>query len=373
MLLTDCNHHEAGAYLPGKSVLSGSLPYLVIQDSETYLSRITTEDGVDWWIMKNLTGVEVDTIGGRSDWLINWADFPRVFSGEQGMLALALRYTSSAKNAYTIDYYIKTHDQTSWVDYGALPDDSTMTEHGFASATAYQSGWLIVWLDGRNTAKGGFTGLRSAEVLPDGQILNQQWVDSTVCDCCQTAIAVLANGPQVVYRDRTKEEVRDIYSSNYTNGEWSEPKVVSEDHWKINGCPVNGPQIAGYGEQSAIGWFSAANDRPEVKMMLAKRPGPQLLDSVTTLGKVRMTSMNEAGFAIVWVGLLEQVPHLNLRWFDWDGKEQRAWTIPNPNGSKAGGFPAVAYLDHDIYLAWTSPGIGADSVQLLTLPIYGAR
>ena len=50
--------HEAGAYLPGKSVRSGFWPCLVIRDSETYLGGgLQTEDGVDWWITeKNPTG-----------------------------------------------------------------------------------------------------------------------------------------------------------------------------------------------------------------------------------------------------------------------------------------------------------------------------
>ena len=35
-------------------------------------------------------------------------------------------------------------------------------------------------------------------------------LDDRVCECCSTSAAMTANGPVIVYRDRSADEVRDI-------------------------------------------------------------------------------------------------------------------------------------------------------------------
>lgn len=373
LLLNGCNRVGMEVETQDRSVFLGSLPHLFIQHNEPYISWIVQEDSMDWWLVQNLNTSEIDTIDGRLDWFVNWADFPKVFSGQNGMLALGLRYTSSGKYSYTIDYYTKTNDQKGWISHGSLPDDSTFTEHGFASAIAYHSGWLVVWLDGRNGEKGGFTGLRSAEVLTDGKVLKQQWVDTSVCDCCQTAIDVIGGIPQVVYRNRTKEEIRDIYTAKYNHGTWSEPEQIYEDNWTIAGCPVNGPQIVGYTDKGVVGWFTASHDKPQVKFSFTGGSimEARILDSLTPLGRVRMSMIDDDGFAIAWMGNSENRTNLNLHLFDWDGVERKAWSIPQLSPSRVSGFPALSYLDQNIYLAWTSPGEKIDTVQLIRLPVYG--
>ena len=53
-----------------------------------------------------------------------------------------------------------------------------------------------------------------------------------------------ADGPVVVYRDRSEQEIRDISIVRLHDGKWSQPSSVFEDNWKINGCPVNGLSFA---------------------------------------------------------------------------------------------------------------------------------
>ena len=41
-------------------------------------------------------------------------------------------------------------------------------------------------------------------------------LDARACDCCQTDAAMTSAGPVVVYRNRTEEEIRDIYIARGT-------------------------------------------------------------------------------------------------------------------------------------------------------------
>ena len=52
--------------------------------------------------------------------------------------------------------------------------------------------------------------LRSALISTDGVLLEDHLVDDLVCDCCQTDVAETAHGPIGVYRNRTRQEIRDI-------------------------------------------------------------------------------------------------------------------------------------------------------------------
>ena len=104
--------------------------------------------------------------------------------------------------------------------------------------------------------------LRSAVIGSDGNV-ERSLVDDMVCDCCQTSMTVSQGIPIVVYRDRTKGEIRDISFSRYIDQKWTEPQPIHEDGWKINGCPVNGPNIDSF-EENVVSWFSASKGRQKL-------------------------------------------------------------------------------------------------------------
>ncbi len=52
--------------------------------------------------------------------------------------------------------------------------------------------------------------IRGAIIDKQGNKSGEWELDNRVCDCCQTSTAITANGPIVVYRDRSDEEIRDI-------------------------------------------------------------------------------------------------------------------------------------------------------------------
>ena len=99
----------------------------------------------------------------------------------------------------------------------------------------------LAWLDGRQMNEGAHQGmsagnmsLRGALFAPDGTQASEVAIDDRVCECCPSAAAVTADGPIVAYRDRTADEVRDIYVSRLARRgnelifAWTEPGERSQ-------------------------------------------------------------------------------------------------------------------------------------------------
>ncbi len=165
-------------------------------------------------------------------------------------------------------------DGSIWNHVGLLHHDSVQAEHGFVSLVPFRDGVFAAWLDGRNTGGGhnheshnGAMTIRAATLGFDGKKVEEWELDNRVCDCCQTTAAITDNGPVVIYRDRSDEDIRDMSIVRFVNGIWTEPKPIYSDHWKIDGCPVNGPRGEALGNMLAVIWFSSAKDQPEVKVI----------------------------------------------------------------------------------------------------------
>ena len=123
-------------------------------------------------------------------------------------------------------------------------------------------------------------------------------IDDRVCDCCQTDACMTPKGPILVYRNRSEDEIRDIYYTLFTDGHWTTPKAIHDDHWKINGCPVNGPAIAASGNRVAIVWYTEAGGAPSIKMVYSENAGdtfsePILIPSRHTLARLDLVWKND--------------------------------------------------------------------------------
>ena len=133
--------------------------------------------------------------------------------------------------------------------------------------------------------------LRTATVSSDGSLHNEALLDARVCDCCGTASAQTDEGAVVAYRNRSDDEIRDIYLTRFTNGEWTEPVAVHNDGWRIEGCPVNGPAILARGQEVVVAWFTMADGEPLVKLARSVDQGSQFdppirINTENSLGRV---------------------------------------------------------------------------------------
>ncbi|MHB1225254.1 MAG: hypothetical protein ACYC2G_14600, partial [Gemmatimonadaceae bacterium] len=240
----------------------------VAPDGGVYLSWLepTGEDShaLRFASLTDTTWSAAATIVERGDMFVNWADFPSLLPLGGGRLAAHWLERGPLRGAYDVRLVQSLDGGASWSEPVTPHSDGTPTEHGFVSLWPAGDSVAAVWLDGRQYApgSGGEHELRNemtlvtATVAADGGVAAEQTLDRRTCDCCQTAMAMTARGPLVVYRDRTAEEVRDISAVRLVDGAWTEPAPVANDGWTIAACPVNGPAVAARGDTAVVVWFT---------------------------------------------------------------------------------------------------------------------
>lgn len=206
----------------------------------------------------------------------------------------------------------------------------------------------------------------------------EEVLDARVCECCQTAAAMTKEGPVVVYRGRSPEEIRDIRIVRRAGQSWASPSRVHADEWIVPGCPVNGPSIAA-GERVellAVAWFTAAGNRPLVQVAFSRDAGgsfepPVPVDVEAPLGRVGVI-LDEAGDAIVmWLAGDAADPgraEIRLRRVAPSGALGQPLILASTSPARASGFPRIARLGKDLVAAWTEAG-EATRLRAARLPI----
>ena len=308
---------------------------------------------------------------------VNWADLPSVMPlGGDHWIAHWLRY--SAEKTYSYDVVISQSFDggMSWGEAMTAHTDNTPTEHGFVSIAPDADGAALLWLDGRNTPEASMT-LRSAVITPDGRRTNEQLVDASVCDCCQTDIAIAADGPVAVYRDRTSEEVRDIYVTRYIDGQWTPGVSLFPDNWTIAGCPVNGPSIVAEGEHVAVAWFTVAFDKPVVRVVTSIDGGatfgvPTEIASGRIHGYVGLAMIDASNVAVSWVGRNNDgSSSVLLRQLSSDGRLGPPISLGQTRQLRV--VPQLAYADGYLYAVWTDDGDDARRMKSVRVPVTVSR
>ena len=316
---------------------------------------------------------EPKTIAKGDNWFVNWADFPSLVSSTQNPMYLTAHWLQKS-DVGTFDYDVRISQSldngNTWSESFVIHDDGIAAEHGFVSMMPLENGRFFgTWLDGRNT-KGeeettddhghyGSMTLRAAEFDMSGKKYYDEQIDNKVCDCCQTSVANTLSGPVVVYRDRSEEEIRDIYISRRENGKWSLPQAVFHDNWKIEGCPVNGPVVVAKDRLVAVTWFSMADDSPEVKVAFSIDEGenfdlPFRIDKGNPIGRVDMKFIDNDQVIVSWLEQTEKGADIIVSKVD--REEGAFWTenLVQSDHSRRSGFPQMAILDNNLYMTWTA-------------------
>ena len=157
-----------------------------------------------------------------------------------------------------------------------------------------------------------------------------------------TDAAVTADGPIVVYRDRSDDEIRDISVSRLIDGKWSDPVPVHRDNWKIQACPVNGPAIDARGRDVVVAWFSAVGNQPKAFAAFSKDAGrsfgpPIRLDGGVTLGRVDVVLLPDGSAIAGYIEQVEQRSQFRFRRIHGDGRAE----APSPWLASSRGAPAA--------------------------------
>lgn len=299
------------------------------------------------------------------DWFVNWADYPMMASdGDGNLIAHVLEKSEKSTYAYDVKLVTSLDKGTSWSNPTILHDDGKKAEHGFVSMIPYQDNYFISWLDGRNSViqgdgehheeQQGEMTIRAALVSKQG-IKSSEWeLDKRVCDCCQTSCAITANGPIVVYRDRTEDEIRDISIVRLANGQWTKPKTIVSDNWKITGCPVNGPRADAQGNNLVVAWFSSPDKKGQVHIIFSEDGGanftfPIRIDEGKGIGRVDVLMLDEKSAMVSWMeGSVIKAARVHN-----NGRKESSIIIASSSESRSSGFPQMTKSGNNLIFAWS--------------------
>lgn len=310
------------------------------------------------------------TAATGTNWFVNWADVPSVVRMSDGTLvAHWLQKSGTGAYAYDVRLSFSADEGRTWAPSFTPHHDGTPTEHGFASLFEMPAGGLgVAWLDGRATGSGGrheahgggergAMSVRFAEYDRAWKQIADTLIDARVCDCCPTTVAVTAEGPIVAYRNRSEDETRDIHVSRLVNGHWTASRAIHDDGWRIAACPVNGPALSARGRDVVAAWFSAQEEQGRAYVAFSSDTGrtfgtPVRLDEAGSLGRVDVELMGDGSALASWIELSESQASLRIRRVNRGGTRSAPVIVAPLEGSRAAGYPRLAFQGHEAVLAW---------------------
>jgi len=375
------NPAPAGSGQPNLAAGAGGTFHLswLVQAGEAHSLRSATlsPDGATW----SAPG----TAGTADTVFANWADFPSVTELADGSLvAHWLQYLAPGKYSYGV-LLARTTDG-EWSEPWQPHDDSSPVEHGFVSVVAEPAGgFTAIWLDGRafidsdDAIATNEMSVRARRYDADGTADDEQALDLLVCDCCQTGAAMIGDVLVVAYRNRSPEEIRDIWTVRRTADGWSEPAAVANDGWMIPGCPVNGPMVvATTANSGAVAWFALVNDLPEVKVAFTHDSGASFDDPIliergttesATLGRVGMASLGDGSVVVSWLTQRDNVGEIRYQRIAPDGAAGVVRVLATTGAARDSGFPRLAASNSHLLLAWTDTLGDTPAIRTARLPL----
>jgi len=346
---------------------SSAEPYLFTDNNgNTFLSWIEVSEGKNFLKfskMENEKWSESQVIRSGENWFVNWADYPLIAVNGKQLMAHYLGKSGEGTFAYDVMLTTSQDEGNTWSEPKPVHDDAKQAEHGFVSILPYGENFLVAWLDGRNTVMEGMEhheghhgqmSIRAAVVNIQGVKINEWELDNRTCDCCQTAAALTENGPVVIYRDRSDEEIRDMSIVRFIDGQWTEPKTIYADNWKIAGCPVNGPRVDALENNLAIAWFTAPEGKASVYVIFSNDGGgsfgkPVKLDEGKAIGRVDVVMLDSDNAMVTWMeGAEIKTVKVNR-----DGTKGSSMNIASTSDARSSGFPQMTKSGNKLIFAWT--------------------
>jgi hypothetical protein len=355
------------AELPAPAPESSGEPNLSTGASgKTYLSWIERDE-------KNLSSVrfafrtpegwsETRTVAQSYNMLINWADVPSLFELHDGFLAAHwLVALPNGDDGYNVSVALSKDEGKTWSKPLTPHRDGKKGEHGFVSLAPAggNKGVSVIWLDPRKLVdEEGDVALMQTTVGEDGKLGMESQIDPRVCECCQPTAIPVSDGLLAVYRDRSADEIRDVVTSRFDGSKWSEPKTVADDKWKIDACPIQGPAISAAGENVAVAWFTAANEKPKVQVVLSKDGGktfgvPVQVDDGNPVGRVDVAALESGGAVVTWIEQVANAAEVRAKEVGPAGQKHETRTVAKTTLGNASGFPRVERNGKEFVFAWT--------------------
>jgi hypothetical protein len=343
-----------------------SEPNLTVQGERLFLSWLEDDEGHSTlrFAERTATGwTPAQSIRSSDQINVNAEDIPSVQILANGTLAAAWTDKNGPNpEASTLRLSFSTDQGKTWSAPASPYRDSSETQHGFVSLfQAPGAGLGLVWLDGRALAgkeEGqGDMALRWATYDPAGKQLKEAVIDPRACECCSTSAAATSDGILVAYRDRSADEIRDIYVTTFDGTAWSAPVLVHADNWMINGCPVNGPAVSARGREVAVAWFTAKDDQGQAFVAFShdagKTFGPAVrLDEGRSLGHVGVQLLADGSAAVSNIELVDFGAQFRARKVTAAGARSAIVNVAG-DGDPDTRSPRLAGNGRELLFAWT--------------------
>ena len=267
----------------------------------------------------------------------------------------------------------------------------SITPSGLTGARGWESAALgpggivhAVWLDGRNAAPMDHTqpaaaGHHHAAMRQD--IYHAMWtgagepvevpVASNVCFCCKTAVVVRGTDVFVAWRHLFPGGVRDIAVARSSDGgrTFHDPVRVSEDNWKIDACPDDGPAMT-VDESGGlqVTWPTLLQETGTPRMAIFASTSHDGGATFSARARVdggtagpahpRIATTAAGRSAIVWDELAEGQRQVLFRPLG----SGAARTLST---GRVGSYPSIAALADGYVVAWTDQSDNASIIRVL--------
>lgn len=353
------------------------------KNGEVFLSWTHQKNDTAYLKFSSLSGDQWSSpqiIGSGTNWFVNWADYPTIAVNDQNFAANFL--VRNGQSAYAYDAVVSTSVDKGehWTVSTPINDDRKEAEHGFVSIIPYKENFFVTWLDGRNTVMEGMENMegheghhgsmsiRAAIIDKNNKKVSEWELDNKTCDCCQTSSAMTNAGPIVVYRDRSHQEIRDISIVRLIDGKWTVPKPVSQDNWKINGCPVNGPRVVASGDDVVVAWYTGAQDSTQVKISFSADGGATfgkaiLINEKQAIGRVDIEMLSKELIMICWM----EDEKIKAAKVHADGTKEATIIIASSSSARSSGFPQMTKSGDHLIFAWTDEA--SNNIKLMRIKI----
>ena len=119
---------------------------------------------------------------------------------------------------------------------------------------------------------------------------------------------------------------------------------------------MNGPAIAAAGTNVGVAWFTAAAEKPLVKVAFSADSGatftsPIVVDDGRPLGRVDVILLGDGSALVSWLEV-ERSARVRVRRIARTGKTDEPLTVAEPSGARSSGFPRMARAGDEVAIAW---------------------
>lgn len=317
------------------------------------------------------------TVARGANWFVNWADKPSVVAMPDGSLAahwLVNNKTKQGSYGYGIRMAYSRDQGATWREVFSAGTDNVRGYSGFVSFLPGPEGLSAVYLTPKRQIPANEDDhtmtLNFVRFGLDGVVQSDRIVDADACSCCTTSIVRTARGPIVAYRDHEAGEIRDISIVRAENGRWTAPAPVHRDGWVINGCPTNGPVLDANGERVAAVWFTAAHNRPAVKLAFSDDAGahfgaPVVVDGGKPIGWPAVVLLDDGGSVITWLESTSGgAGEVRLRRIARDGRLGPHVVVASSTAGRSTGIPQLVRSGDAVVVAWRDGGVKSARVPI---------